>query len=167
MMTSTGPRDVGSILPEAIRDLIDRATRAGCPPPPDFLVQVEALNLLGGASIDHAQHLVRQGAVPVQLTFPDGTSFVAYQDPPEVRTCDDCGRQTGAGEHPDWPSGRCEDCDLHDEWTTCVTCGDNVIPRDSDGALVDVNGLTSCAPHAPAHRAAWSPVVAPPEEGHR
>lgn len=33
----------------------------------------------------------------------------------------------------------------------CRHCGDPVAPRWSDGALVDENGLTSCAPFAERH----------------
>lgn len=28
-----------------------------------------------------------------------------------MRCCDSCGRETDAGEWPDWPDGICEDCD--------------------------------------------------------
>lgn len=29
----------------------------------------------------------------------------------DFRSCDVCGRETDAGEWPDWPNGVCEDCD--------------------------------------------------------
>lgn len=28
-----------------------------------------------------------------------------------MRSCDICGRETDAGEWPDWPEGICEECD--------------------------------------------------------
>jgi hypothetical protein len=39
--------------------------------------------------------------------MPDSMDWVKA----EVRSCDCCGRETDAGEWPDWPEGICENCD--------------------------------------------------------
>lgn len=39
--------------------------------------------------------------------MPDSMDWVKAN----VRSCDVCGRETDAGQWPDWPNGICEDCD--------------------------------------------------------
>lgn len=39
--------------------------------------------------------------------MPDSMDWVKDN----MRSCDSCGRETDAGEWPDWPNGICEDCD--------------------------------------------------------
>lgn len=39
--------------------------------------------------------------------MPDSMDWVKAN----VRCCDVCGRETDAGEWPDWPNGICEECD--------------------------------------------------------
>lgn len=34
-----------------------------------------------------------------------------HEEANDIRTCDECGRITDAGEYPDWIDGKCEDCD--------------------------------------------------------
>lgn len=43
----------------------------------------------------------------------------------DIRECDTCGRQTDAGEWPDWVNGSCEFCDpwILDDISNCNTCG--------------------------------------------
>ena len=54
--------------------------------------------------------------------MPDSMDWVKA----EVRSCDVCGRETDAGEWPDWPNGICEDCDpdLLLSWFDCDDCQD-------------------------------------------
>ena len=42
-----------------------------------------------------------------------------------VRSCDKCGRETDAGEWPDWPMGICEQCDpdIFHDYFDCNDCG--------------------------------------------
>lgn len=48
--------------------------------------------------------------------------YVAIALKDGLRTCDECGRVTDAGEHPDWPDGVCEECDpsILQTWRTEV-----------------------------------------------
>jgi NMD protein affecting ribosome stability and mRNA decay len=39
--------------------------------------------------------------------MPDSMDWVRSN----VRSCDECGRETDSGEWPDWVNGICEDCD--------------------------------------------------------
>jgi hypothetical protein len=39
--------------------------------------------------------------------MPDSMDWVKN----DLRSCDTCGRETDAGEWPDWINGSCEDCD--------------------------------------------------------
>lgn len=48
-----------------------------------------------------------------------------------MRSCDTCGRQTDAGEWPDWVNGSCEDCDplILLGQVACDACG-NIHEKD-------------------------------------
>lgn len=54
--------------------------------------------------------------------MPDSMDWVKAN----VRSCDECGRETDAGEWPDWVNGVCEDCDpsILDHYTPCHSCGE-------------------------------------------
>ena len=39
--------------------------------------------------------------------MPDSMDWVKS----DMRSCDECGRETDAGEWPDWVNGICENCD--------------------------------------------------------
>jgi NMD protein affecting ribosome stability and mRNA decay len=41
------------------------------------------------------------------MIMPDSMDWVKSG----MRSCDECGRETDAGEWPDWVNGICEDCD--------------------------------------------------------
>ena len=54
--------------------------------------------------------------------MPDSMDWVKA----DVRSCDSCGRETDAGEWPDWVNGICEDCDpeILLDYFDCDYCGD-------------------------------------------
>ena len=54
--------------------------------------------------------------------MPDSMDWVKAN----VRSCDDCGRETDAGEWPEWPNGVCEDCDptILEYYAECNFCGE-------------------------------------------
>lgn len=54
--------------------------------------------------------------------MPDSMDWVKA----DVRSCDDCGRETDAGEWPDWINGSCEDCDptILLGHVACDACGE-------------------------------------------
>lgn len=54
--------------------------------------------------------------------MPDSMDWVKAN----VRTCDECGRETDAGEWPDWVNGVCEECDpeIIDDYVPCHLCGE-------------------------------------------
>jgi len=52
--------------------------------------------------------------------MPDSMDWVKAN----VRSCDECGRETDAGEWPDWVNGVCEECDpeIMDKYYPCWKC---------------------------------------------
>jgi len=56
-----------------------------------------------------------------QRKMPDSMDWVKAN----VRSCDECGRETDAGEWPDWPMGICEECDpdIFHDYFDCNDCG--------------------------------------------
>lgn len=80
--------------------------------------------------------------------MPDSMDWVKA----DVRTCDGCGRETDAGEYPEWPEGICEDCDpsILDSYFDCDDCAitlpiDNVkIVRRYSPSTNDFHSVLMC-----------------------
>ena len=86
------PEQVDHIVGEAIRYLIDRAMEEGNPPPPEFLTTIEELDFdtAEAFGLDGTQRsgLAAYGPA-VQLTFPDGTTFVGVNTTERPEGTDD------------------------------------------------------------------------------